>query len=892
MLFAWHALSSFALFRVVDAEVCEEWVANYRQRVRISQLQLAESERLANSIFTSLRQAMELDFNYLYMAANFAMSIPKASLTGEAFREFTRPLADGGLWNPSMQGVSFNPRVQHNNTDPSWASINFNRSDWEVDGAAFWEPQSDYTTLHRNIRGDGNFTFTIKAPGFLPRPDAEEYYIVQYITPNAGNVAAAGYDIGSDPVRLMAIKAAERNQARVVTGRLRLVQSVWEQYGFLMLFPLFHDVSNTNFFTMPGRSRTAYDGSLLAPIDNADLRPVGFVVGVYKMEEMVGQKLEERFGSQDVFSIAKSLLVLVFSQIGYDDGTGEENSWQYLAGFVRTQTTVNDRSDTATIEQFNLDWRAREQQMLIVANELFCDEIVVDDVGSKWLIVVALDFGCPMDSYTAQPPVPGKNLTRCTGCPANSGTFTIGSDSIDDCICTRGYFWDASASTCLECELGTFGNRSGMYSVCVPCPAHSSTLSPASVAARDCVCFAGYERAVDGSCAPCPALFSSELGGQCKLRVDHVIGIAAVVLFLGLALLVARWVRRQLAYRKKMEQEKEQVAQEKLVAGLKYVTEVGHPMVLMSAHIFEKLPKEELYLLHEGNRDAGRLCVLDSVDAIESFKAAGNNIMLYSYQWLSWDRSGPDDIQREAMIEAIDKICAAKDILKDTLYIWLDIISIPQVHNGLKAMAVDSLYVYAGLADMVVIIAPPSVHANTGDEGDVESYKRRVWTRAEQIAHTSRVGFSTLYIYTRRDFCKVPDGWINDAIRIFDGEMTCCRRQHPGNTRCDRESLVPVVLGLYFDLYVKSKHNLLSDEAAEMWSLISSNVNDVLPPTFQYRAMKGCYDKPLFGDMVARVERFADMNTEAALKLCSYQVTGDRKPIRMATSSQSLAVVP
>ena len=47
-------------------------------------------------------------------------------------------------------------------------------------------------------------------------------------------------------------------------------------------------------------------------------------------------------------------------------------------------------------------------------------------------------------------------------------------------------------------------------------------------------------------------------------------------------------------------------------------------------------------------------------------------------------------------------------------YVWLDIFSIPQFHDGCKLLAVNSLYVYETAADGFIIIAPDFVHANTG----------------------------------------------------------------------------------------------------------------------------------------------------------------------------------
>ena len=50
-------------------------------------------------------------------------------------------------------------------------------------------------------------------------------------------------------------------------------------------------------------------------------------------------------------------------------------------------------------------------------------------------------------------------------------------------------------------------------------------------------------------------------------------------------------------------------------------------------------------------------------------------------------------------------------------------------------------------------------------------------------------------------------GWFNDALFVFAGEATCCRLGHKNGmaSRCDRESLVLPVLGLYGELYASSR---------------------------------------------------------------------------------------
>ena len=43
----------------------------------------------------------------------------------------------------------------------------------------------------------------------------------------------------------------------------------------------------------------------------------------------------------------------------------------------------------------------------------------------------------------------------------------------------------------------------------------------------------------------------------------------------------------------------------------------------------------------------------------------------------------------------------------------------------------------------------------------------------------------------------VDAAWVSgDALRVFDGNLTCCDRLHERCTNCDREKLVTPILGL------------------------------------------------------------------------------------------------
>jgi len=207
----------------------------------------------------------------------------------------------------------------------------------------------------------------------------------------------------------------------------------------------------------------------------------------------------------------------------------------------------------------------------------------------------------------------------------------------------------------------------------------------------------------------------------------------------------------------------------------------------------------------------------------------------------------------------IEKIC-----------VWLDILSIPQAHDGLKKLAVDSLYAYAGLASCLVIIAPNSTHVQLQEPRDSLTYKKRVWTRAEQLAHYCQKGMKTMFLYTGGDLESINLNWIEEVSRVFEGEMTCCRRGHPDGVSCDKESLIPTLLGLYFDMYMKRKDNNENDSNGKseeqlelVTGLIEKQKDRMFPEMFQYAREDGGVEmRTLFGDLIGRVDKLIEQDAE------------------------------
>ncbi|CAE8637922.1 unnamed protein product [Polarella glacialis] len=311
------------------------------------------------------------------------------------------------------------------------------------------------------------------------------------------------------------------------------------------------------------------------------------------------------------------------------------------------------------------------------------------------------------------------------------------------------------------------------------------------------------------------------------------------------------------AFRGRIKRDEWELAvKDKVQAGLKLVKELPCPLFLVSAADFLSMPEQELRTLHEGLRPTGKLLTLDTMDEVMELKKT-SCILFFSYEWLSWLKVGPNKIQLLAMKKAAENVAKKLQVPTSRMHIWIDILSIPQKHVGMKAMAVDSLYAFAHCADIMVIVAPDSWHANTGAKADALSHSARVWTRVEQLAHCSQHGVASMFIQTAETFYQLPDDWMESVCTVLDGNMTCCRNKHPNGCRCDKQTLVLPLLALYYSVY---KQNLSGDPSAAAkytWELIQKKGKDqMFPPNIDIARDTGINEVyELFGDTINRIEK-------------------------------------
>lgn len=357
-------------------------------------------------------------------------------------------------------------------------------------------------------------------------------------------------------------------------------------------------------------------------------------------------------------------------------------------------------------------------------------------------------------------------------------------------------------------------------------------------------------------------------------RSEIVLGLKIVLLCAVLLVLVGGLVlftRR----RRQRERQTSMIMEDSLGC----ISEFSHPMYLISADQFLSLTMEELSVLHEGFRS--RLLTVDTMSCYHHFRLQGNNIVFFSYQWLSFQEKGPNASQLGSMVAGLGQLMHRKRWQADQTYVWLDILSIPQRNDTMKRLAVTALHMYAKYANAFLIICPSSRHTSTGAAADLESYQSRVWTRAEMLSHAIGKGVSSMYVVREQgSLDRMNPAMLRTSAMIFEGEMSCCRNGHNnGTTPCDRQSLVKPLLALYYEALV-----LLEDgeEDARMRlmeqnlghckretfdpvffaRILTSNLKDkIFPRHFMYaKGTSGISEKQeLFGDLIKRVDaRFGD----------------------------------
>lgn len=94
--------------------------------------------------------------------------------------------------------------------------------------------RSDLQKFVDATKADGQPDFEVKTSS-----NADDLFIIKYIEPESENVAVKGFDIGSEKIRRDAAEKAMLTGQAVLSKRIKLIQDIREEAGFLFLKPVY-----------------------------------------------------------------------------------------------------------------------------------------------------------------------------------------------------------------------------------------------------------------------------------------------------------------------------------------------------------------------------------------------------------------------------------------------------------------------------------------------------------------------------------------------------------------------------------------------------------------------------------------------------------------------------
>jgi len=273
-----------------------------------------------------------------------------------------------------------------------------------------------------------------------------------------------------------------------------------------------------------------------------------------------------------------------------------------------------------------------------------------------------------------------------------------------------------------------------------------------------------------------------------------------------------------------------------------------------------------------------KLKFLDCCGDVDAF-LEDMNIIFLSHQWLGYTSPDPKNVQYNCSCRSIRKLVHDRSWSLNKTYIWCDFCSIPQRCSAIQTLAIVSLPVYASKVSAFIIVAPTSVHQGweqmsaqgslngatgwstdrAGAECSLETYKRRAWCRAEVLSHALSKGVSAMYVATEMGLTPLVDydALIDEAIYVFEGDLTCCRMKHENMDMCDRQRLVVPFLGLYSYVIHSLKWNsdTMDQGTLEFFKKIIAQKERVFPQSFSFTTCKKVEKaRPLFKGLLSIME--------------------------------------
>jgi hypothetical protein len=307
----------------------------------------------------------------------------------------------------------------------------------------------------------------------------------------------------------------------------------------------------------------------------------------------------------------------------------------------------------------------------------------------------------------------------------------------------------------------------------------------------------GVEGGGQTSCLLCAPIEYAPLPPAEPITLEIVVAAASTVgvLLISLVYVAVRLRRKQAEVLRSRTKE--------VMKAMRLSTELTHSAALVPAPAFVALGRLESY---ETLRDRSTLRYCDTLSSLRGFASSeGGVIVFISHQWTATLTPDPTGAQYRTMVAGIQSLAKKNGWQLSNVYVWCDYCSIPQANKSQQMQAINALPCYASHAHAFLVAAPSLPHVDTQKPLDTETYRGRVWCRAEQLCFAMTNGAQDMYVAVH-DGVGAPDAggpdldlvqltgdsdWLFDAMHVFEGEATF---------DSDKLNLVTPVLGLYAQL--------------------------------------------------------------------------------------------
>merc|ERR1712195_207124 len=249
---------------------------------------------------------------------------------------------------------------------------------------------------------------------------------------------------------------------------------------------------------------------------------------------------------------------------------------------------------------------------------------------------------------------------------------------------------------------------------------------------------------------------------------------------------------------------------------------LDYPVTLVSANDFMAHGRLKQ---HEDVRDENQLVFKDSLAKVAVFKKT-YKIVFFSHQWTAWTEPDHTSKQYKAMVEALQTVVTDFGWDLNKVYVWVDYISIPQCVGSVQLLAIHTLTAYSSVADAFIAVCPDLEHKETSASVGMDSYKHRMWCRAEQACFALKNGCDNMWMCTEKHDAgdnklslnveRMGQEWLKIVLKVFDGNATCCERKHVGMEQCDRQALVVPLLSLYSEWFAAQDIKNTAKETAKV----------------------------------------------------------------------------